>query len=211
MPSLARTDPEYVDAVLTAAAGGSAISDIGLLDPALVVEGIMCLAGGLLFGIALFRARVLARWSAALPAVAAVLTFALPVLPDNLYRALAYPNALALIGLASPCGAAQSPRRHRKSRPGPHRRSGAHHDFGYADPLADPVLPPSGHHRVAMAQAPIQVVQRKPSNPITSRSSSPAELSPPRGGRSIVAGTRRGESEGPLDRAVRPVTFSLPR
>jgi hypothetical protein len=99
LPSLAQTDPEYVDAVLTAAAGGSPDSDIGLLNPALIVEGITFLAGGLLFGIALFRARILARWSAALLAVGAVLTLALPVLPDNLYRALAYPNAVALIGL----------------------------------------------------------------------------------------------------------------
>ena len=99
LPSLAQTDPAYVDGVLTAAAGGMTTTDIGSLRPALVAEGVAFLAGGLLFGIALLRARVLARWAAALLAVGAVLTLTLPLLPDSLYRALAYPNAVALIGL----------------------------------------------------------------------------------------------------------------
>jgi hypothetical protein len=99
LPSLAQTDPEYVNGVLTAAAGGTPSSDIGLISSALVIEGITFLAGGLLFGIALFRARVLARWAAVLLALGAVLTLALPVLPDSLYRSLAYPNAVALVGL----------------------------------------------------------------------------------------------------------------
>src|SRR5215211_472047 len=79
LPSLADTDPAYVDAVLATAAGGMPSSDIGALHPALLVEGFAYLAGGLLFGIALFRARVLARWAAVLLAVGAVLSVALPV------------------------------------------------------------------------------------------------------------------------------------
>jgi len=99
LPSLAQTDPAYVNGVLTAAAGGTATTDIGLIESALVAEGITFLAGGFLFGIALYRARLLARWAAVLLAAGAVVTLALPVLPDNLYRLLAYPNAVALIGL----------------------------------------------------------------------------------------------------------------
>jgi hypothetical protein len=99
LPSLADTDAAYVDAVLAAAAGGMPASDIGSLHPALLVEGFAYLAGGLLFGIALFRARVLARWAAMLLAVGAVLTVALPALSDHAYRLLAYPHAVALIGL----------------------------------------------------------------------------------------------------------------
>ena len=99
LPSLALSDPTYVDGVLTAAAGGTPTSDIGLINYALVAEGITFLAGGLLFGIATFRARILVRWAAVLLAVGAVVTLALPLLPDSLYRALAYPNAVALIGL----------------------------------------------------------------------------------------------------------------
>jgi hypothetical protein len=99
LPSLAQTDPAYVNGVLTAAAGGTATTDIGLIQHALVAEGITFLAGGLLFGIALYRAHILARWAAVLLAAGAVVTLALPVLPDSLYRLLAYPNAVALIGL----------------------------------------------------------------------------------------------------------------
>jgi hypothetical protein len=99
LPSLAETDPAYVNGVLTAASGGTATTDIGPIRFALIAEGVTFLAGGLLFGIALFRARVLDRWGAVLLAAGAVATLALPFLPDSVYRWLAYPNAIALIAL----------------------------------------------------------------------------------------------------------------
>jgi len=99
LPSIAETDPGYVNDVLAAATNGSATGDIGLMQSALNVSGITFLAGGLVFGIALYRARVLARWAAALLAVASVLTVTLAVLPDAFYRFLAFPNSIAMIGL----------------------------------------------------------------------------------------------------------------
>jgi hypothetical protein len=51
------------------------------------------------FGIALFRTGVLARWAAALLAVSTVGTAALAVLPEAFNRPLAVPEAVALIGL----------------------------------------------------------------------------------------------------------------
>jgi hypothetical protein len=99
LPSLAETDPDYVNGVLAAAAGGTATSDIGLIEYALAAEGITYLAGGLLFGIALFRARILTRWGSALLSTGAVFTASLSVLPEDFYRLLAYPNAIALIAL----------------------------------------------------------------------------------------------------------------
>jgi hypothetical protein len=99
LPSIAETDPGYVNDVLAEATGGSAAGDIGLMQSALAVSGITYLAGGLIFGIALYRARVLARWAAALLAGASVLSVTLPVLPDAFYRFLAFPNAIAMIGL----------------------------------------------------------------------------------------------------------------
>jgi peptidoglycan/LPS O-acetylase OafA/YrhL len=63
------------------------------------VQGFAYLAGGLLFGIALYRARVLARWAAVLLAVGGVVSAALSVMPDAFYRLLAYPNGIAMIGL----------------------------------------------------------------------------------------------------------------
>ncbi|MEX5272124.1 hypothetical protein [Kocuria sabuli] len=99
LPSIAGTDPGYVQGVLTAGTGGKATSDIGLMQSVLDLSGITYLAGGLIFGIALYRARVLARWAAALLAVASVFTVTLSVLPDAFYRFLAFPNAIAMIGL----------------------------------------------------------------------------------------------------------------
>lgn len=99
LPAIAETDPSYVSDVLAAGTNGSAAGDIGLMQSALDVSGIGYLAGGLVFGVALYRARVLARWASALLALASVLTVTLAVLPDAFYRFLAYPNAIAMIGL----------------------------------------------------------------------------------------------------------------
>ncbi len=99
LPSIAETDPGYVNVVLGAATNGSAAGDIGLLQAALNVSGLTFLGGGLIFGIALYRARVLARWAAALLAIASLLTVTLAVLPDAFYRFLAFPNSIAMIGL----------------------------------------------------------------------------------------------------------------
>jgi hypothetical protein len=99
LPSIAQSDPGYVNDVLAAATNGSAAGDIGLMQAALNVSGLTFLGGGLIFGIALYRARVLARWAAALLAAASVLTATLAVLPDAFYRFLAFPNSIAMIGL----------------------------------------------------------------------------------------------------------------
>ena len=65
----------------------------------IAVEGALFLAGGLVFGIALYRARVLTRWAAALLAVGGLVTAALTVMPDAFYRLLAFPNSIAMIAL----------------------------------------------------------------------------------------------------------------
>ena len=74
LPALADTDPGYVNDVLAAATDGTVQGDIGPLQTVIQVQGFAYLVGGLLFGIALFRARVLARWAAVLLAVGGVVT-----------------------------------------------------------------------------------------------------------------------------------------
>ena len=64
-----------------------------------MVVAVGYLLGGLVFGIALFRAGVLARWAAALLAVASVATMAIPLLPMVNQRLFAVPDGIALIGL----------------------------------------------------------------------------------------------------------------
>ena len=99
LPALAPTEPAYVNDVIVAAAGGTPAGDIGGMGSLLQVTGIAYLAGGLLFGIALFRTGVLARWAAALLALGTVATAALAVLPESFNRPMAVPVGVALIGL----------------------------------------------------------------------------------------------------------------
>lgn len=99
LPTLAHTQPAYVNDVLRASAGQSTAGDIGALQSVFTVMGLFYMAGGLLFGIAMFRARVLARWAGALLALGTVATAALKVLPESFERPFAVPTGVALIGL----------------------------------------------------------------------------------------------------------------
>ena len=99
LPSIAHSAPGYVDDVLAVATGGHATGDIGLMQPLSMVSGIAYLAGGFIFGVALFRANVLARWAAALLAGGTVATIAIPLLPQINERLFAVPTGVALVGL----------------------------------------------------------------------------------------------------------------
>ena len=99
LPNLVDSEPGFVNDVVAAAAGGTPNGDIGGLQTLFNVVGAGYILGGLLFGIALFRTGVLARWAAALLAVSTVATAALAVLPESFNRPLAVPAGIALIGL----------------------------------------------------------------------------------------------------------------
>jgi hypothetical protein len=99
LPTLVHTEPGFVDDVVAAAAGGTPGGDIGALQTLFNLTGAGYIVGGLLFGIALFRTRVLARSAAALLAVSTVATAALAVLPDSFNRPFAVPEGIALIAL----------------------------------------------------------------------------------------------------------------
>lgn len=99
LPSIAEANHAYVDDVVAATTGRAVTGDIGVLRTAIQVQDLTYLAGGLIFGVALYRACVLARWATALLAVGGVVTVALAVMPDAFYRFLAFPNGIAMIGL----------------------------------------------------------------------------------------------------------------
>ena len=99
LPALTGAMPSYVNDVVVAAAGGTPVADIGGLQVVLNVSGIGYMLGGLIFGIALFRAGILARWAAALLAVGTVATASLAVLPEAFNRPMAVPVGIALFGL----------------------------------------------------------------------------------------------------------------
>jgi hypothetical protein len=99
LPALAGTSAAYVGDVLAEANNHHAAGDIGLLHTVIQVQGYTYLAGGLIFGLALYRSRVVARWAAVLLAVGGAVTVVLHILPDAFYRFLAVPNGIAMIAL----------------------------------------------------------------------------------------------------------------
>ena len=120
LPLLATTAPQFVDSVLgTLARGEASAVNLGAL-PAIysLGVGVAYMLGGLLFGIATFRAGILPRWAAGLLAIAAALTPAAVLLPHQIQRLAAIPVALALACLGY---ALWSERREQVSEPVPER------------------------------------------------------------------------------------------
>jgi hypothetical protein len=99
LPAIDDAAPGFVDDVLVAAFGGSPAGDLGMLPAYLAVTGLFFASGAFLFGIALFRAGIVARWASALLSGSAVGTMALAVLPDSFNRPMAVPTGIALVGL----------------------------------------------------------------------------------------------------------------
>ena len=116
-PTIADTSPGYVTDLIALATGrGSVTGDVGALDVLWKFQGICYLAGGLIFGIALFRAHVLARWACVLLAVSGAISALLSKMPDAFYRLLAVPNGIALIGLGFSLWHVQRQADHRAQR-----------------------------------------------------------------------------------------------
>lgn len=99
LPTVAKSSPGYVNDVVVTAFGGKPAGDIGPLMAVFALMGVGYAVGGLLFGIATFRAGILWRWAAVLLAVGNVATMSLAVLPDSFNRPMAVPTGIALIGL----------------------------------------------------------------------------------------------------------------
>jgi hypothetical protein len=100
LPPLAGTAPEFVDALLGISYGHTGGVNLGAV-PAIfsLGVGVSYMLGGLLFGIATFRAGVLPRLPAGLLAVAATLTPLAALLPHAQQRYAAVPVALAIAWL----------------------------------------------------------------------------------------------------------------
>ena len=99
LPPLAAAAPQYIDSFLGLVNGTPGEMDIGALAPAYVVVGLAYMLGGLAFGIATVRARVLPRWPAILMAITAVLTPLAAFLPHHLQRYAAVPMGIAFAWL----------------------------------------------------------------------------------------------------------------
>lgn len=96
LPVLAPTVPQFIVSALGVANGVPGEMNIGAMVPTYNVVGITYLLGGLLFGIAIFRARVLPRLPGGLLAVTALVTPAAVLLPHAIQRFAAVPMGIAL-------------------------------------------------------------------------------------------------------------------
>jgi len=99
LPVLAVPAPEFVESILGIVNGFPGDMNIGALPAVYGLTGILYMLGGLLFGIAIFRAGILPRWAAGLLAVAAAVTPAAALLPHAIQRFAGIPVGLAVAWL----------------------------------------------------------------------------------------------------------------
>ncbi|HJS94694.1 MAG TPA: hypothetical protein VJ741_10545 [Solirubrobacteraceae bacterium] len=99
LPTLAHSSPIYVQHVLNGAMGHGTSSGIGAWQGLFLIAGMGYSLGGLLFGIAMFRAGILSRWASALFAYGTISALTLAALPESFSRPFAVPTGVALIGL----------------------------------------------------------------------------------------------------------------
>jgi hypothetical protein len=99
LPTVAKTSPAYVQDFVDAAMGKTPAGDIGTMSALFAVMGLGFAIGGLLFGISLFRSRLVSRWASALFAYSTIAVLALKFLPESFSRPFAVPTGIALIGL----------------------------------------------------------------------------------------------------------------
>ncbi len=100
LPVLATAAPEFVSGYLGVVNGFPTTFNLGAI-PALYGVGVSVgyILGGLVFGIATFRARILPRWAAVLLAAASVLTPLAALLPHDIQRLAGMPVGLAFAWL----------------------------------------------------------------------------------------------------------------
>jgi hypothetical protein len=125
LPQLASTDPDYVHDVVALTAGADVTGDIGGLAVANVGSAVTYLVGGVLFGVALWRAQVLWRWASALLALGALSTIFIQVLPKALDRIVAIPVGVAWAALGISLWQSTSAHREFRGRPEVERRATA--------------------------------------------------------------------------------------
>ncbi|MCQ6272332.1 hypothetical protein M8J71_17845 [Pseudarthrobacter sp. R1] len=99
LPPLAEQAPHIATDILGIFGGAAADGSLGPLEGISTFAFAVYFLGGLTFGVAVFRARVLARWAGILLAVGSVSTALLPLFPHALGRFAALPVGIAVAWL----------------------------------------------------------------------------------------------------------------
>jgi len=121
LPLLTTVAPTFVESALGLASGAVGEMNLGAFATVYSLVSLLYLLGLLLFGIAMFRARILSRWAAGLLAFSGPLAIIMvALLPHQLERLAAMPMGLALVWLGY---ALWSERREQASEPVPSKGS----------------------------------------------------------------------------------------
>lgn len=99
LPLLAKVAPTFVDSVMAMSRGVAGPMDLGAFAVVFNILPVLYLLGLLLFGIAIFRARILSRWAAVLLASSGPLAIVMSQLPHQFARFAAVPMGIALVWL----------------------------------------------------------------------------------------------------------------
>ncbi len=99
LPVLATEAPNVVDGLMAMFTGPVTGVDLGILPTLWLISGPLYILGGLIFGIATFRAGVLPRWAGALLAAGTALAPVAALLPFEYQSKVTIPVGLALIWL----------------------------------------------------------------------------------------------------------------
>ncbi|MGH2317761.1 hypothetical protein ACRC6Q_08320 [Planococcus sp. SE5232] len=99
LPLLTTMAPQFVEGFIGIFGGFVSEVDLGILPTIGSLAGVMYILGGFLFGIAIFRAKVLSRLGGALLAFSAVATIGASIVPHPFDRIFAIPMGIALIWL----------------------------------------------------------------------------------------------------------------
>ena len=100
LPLLTTDAPKFVESTLGMASGSGGEMNLGALAVVYTLVSVLYMLGNLLFGIAMFRARILSRWAAGLLAFSGPLAVIMvALLPHQLERLAAMPMGFALAWL----------------------------------------------------------------------------------------------------------------
>lgn len=97
LPSLATSAPTFVEGFLGMFSDSASQINLGVLPILWTVTGPLLILGGLLFGIATFRAGILPRWAGALIAIGSMLTPLAALLPPEHEAKILVPTGLAFV------------------------------------------------------------------------------------------------------------------
>ena len=111
LPVLATEAPTFAEGFLGILTGAASEINFGVLPALWQLSTVLLLLGGLVFGIATFRAHVLSRWAAGVLAVGCLLSPAAALLPHEIQPLVAVPIGVGLAWLGYALWSERSERR----------------------------------------------------------------------------------------------------